>query len=224
MARVKKTSDYLKELQSKGYCRYHELLNLYDKSRNSYDTKSLSNFLDFIWAEKDNIKPQYLGENTYNNFRGIAFEEFCFNLMNKIIRDIEIGNLVKLFWNEKILTEEFYMFENGQFNKYPKYKAVDLALGRSEDKLIHPFVIVSCKIWQSTNWLDEDKNIVDHISNRYPHVIAYSLCMSLNVPPVSLISAQRTGLKVFDLSREGKLNEFGNDIGEVLMQVKTNAS
>ena len=115
------------------------------------------------------------------------------------------------------------MFENGQFKKYPKYKAVDIAIGKQEDNLIHPLIIISCKIWQSTNWLDEDRAILDNIRNRYPNVLGYSLCMSLSVPPVSLISSQRTGLRVFDLSKHGKLNEFIGDIKEVLKEVKKNA-
>lgn len=223
MARKKKTSYYLKHLQDKNYSRYDELVRLYDKSKNDLHIKSLSKFLDIIWKEKHNIKPKYLGENTYNNFRGIALEEFCFHLLSRIIRNIDIENLVEVFWNEKIMTEELYMFENGQFEKHSKYKAVDLALGRSEGRLIHPFIIVSCKIWQGTNWLDEDKNILDQIRSRYPNLLGYSLCMSLNVPPVSLISAQRTGLRVFDLSKQDKLKEFVTDIEEVLTEVKKNA-
>ena len=223
MARIKKTLDYLEELKNKDYNRYDELLNLYDKWQKELDIKALSNFLDIIWKEKDNIKPKYLGENTYNNFRGIAFEEFCFNILNKVIKENEAENVVELFWNEKILTEEFYMFENGGFKKYPKHKAVDLAIGKREDNLVHPLIIISCKIWQSTNWLDEDRAILDNIRNRYPNVLGYSLCMSISVPPVSLISSQRTGLRVFDLSKEGKLNEFIGDIKELLKEVKKNA-
>lgn len=223
MARIKKTSDYLDERQNKGYNRHNELLNLYDKWKKELDIKSLSDFLNIIWKEKDKIKSKYLGENTYNNFRGIAFEEFCFDLMNKVIKEAEAQNIVELFWNTKILTEEFYMFENGQFKKYPKYKSVDIAIGKQEDNLTHPLIIISCKIWQSTNWLDEDRAILDNIRNRYPNVLGYSLCMSLNVPCVSLISSQRTGLRVFDLSKDGKLNEFIGGIKEVLTEIKKNA-
>jgi len=224
MARIKKTSDYLNELQNKGYSRYNELLNLYDKWRKKLDIKTLSEFLDIIWKERDNIKPKYLGENTYNNFRGIAFEEFCFDLMNKVIKDTGADNIIELFWNTRILTEEFYIFENGQFKKYPKYKAVDIVIGKRKDDLIHPLIIISCKIWQSTNWLDDDRAILDNIRNRYPSVLGYSLCMSLSVRPVSLISSQRTGLRVFDLSEDGKLNEFISDIKEVLTEIKKNVS
>lgn len=223
MARIKKTFDYLKGLQNKGYSRCNEFFKLYDKWKKELDIKALSKFLDIIWKEKDNIKPKYLGENTYNNFRGIAFEEFCFDISDKTIKESGAENVVELFWNEKILTEEFYMFENGEFKKYPKHKAVDVAIGRREDDLIHPLIIISCKIWQSTNWLDEDRAILDNIRNRHPNVLGYSLCMSLSVPPVSLISSQRTGLRVFDLSKDGKLNEFISDIKEVLMEVKKNA-
>jgi len=114
MARIKKTSDYLDKLQNKGYNQYNDLFNLYNEWKKELDIKSLSDFLNIIWKEKDNIKPKYLGENTYNNFRGIAFEEFCFDLMNKVIKEAEAQNIIELFWNTKILTEEFYMFENGQ--------------------------------------------------------------------------------------------------------------
>ena len=223
MARVKKTSDYLDELRNKGYTGYNDLLNLYHRRKKDLDINALSKFLDVIWKEKDNIKPKYLGENTYNNFRGIAFEEFCFDISDKTIKESGAENVVELFWNEKILTEEFYMFENGEFKKYPKHKAVDVAIGKREDNLIHPLIIISCKIWQSTNWLDEDRAILDNTRNRYPNVLGYSLCMSLSVPPVSLISSQRTGLRVFDLSKDSKLDEFISDIKEVLMEVKKNA-
>jgi len=223
MARIKKTSDYLDELRNKGYKRYNDFLNLYKKWKKELNVKALSEFLDIIWQEKDNIKPKYLGENTYNNFRGIAFEEFCFDILDKTIKESGAENAVELFWNEKILTEEFYMFENGGFKKYPKRKAVDVAIGKREDNLIHPLIIISCKIWQSTNWLDEDRAILDNIRNRYPNVLGYSLYMSLSVPPVSLISSQRTGLKVFDLSKDGKLSEFIGDIKEVLTEIKKNA-
>ena len=223
MARNKRTSDYLDELRSKGYERYNELLNLYKKWKGSLDVKVLSDFLGIVDKEKDNIKPEYLGQNTYNNFRGIAFEEFCFDRLNKVIKKTETDNIIELFWNTKILTEEFYMFQNGQFKKYPKYKTVDIAIGKREGNLIHPIIVVSCKIWQSTNWLDEDRAILDNIRNRYPNVLGYSLCMLLSVPPVSLISSQRTGLKALDLSKDGKLNEFISDIEGALTEIKENA-
>lgn len=216
MTRVKKTSDYLGELQGKGYERYDDLLKLYNAWKKDLDINVLSNFLDLIWKEKDNIKPKHLGENTYNYFRGIAFEEFCFDILDKTIKQSKTENTVELFWNEKILTEEFYIFENGGFKKYPKYKAVDIAIGKREDNLIHPLIIISNKIWQSTNWLDDDRAILDNIRNRYPNVLGYSLCMSLSVLPVSLISSQRTGLKVFDLSKACQLDKFISDIKEVL--------
>lgn len=222
MGRIKKTTDYLEELKNKGYSRYNKLLILYEKWKKELDIKSLSHFLKIIWEEKGNIKPK-LGENTYNNFRGIAFEEFCFDVLNKAIKESKAEKAVELFWNEKILTEEFYMFENRGFKKYPKHKAVDLAIGKRENNLIHPLIIISCKIWQSTNWLDEDRAILDNIRNRYPTALGYSLCMSLSVPPVSLISSQRTGLKVFDLSKDGQLDEFISDISEVLSGIKESA-
>ncbi len=223
MARLKKTADYLKELQDKGYRRYDELFNLYDMWKKTYSIKAFSDFLDLIWSEKNNIKPKYLGENTYSNFRGTALEEFSFGILDNTIKESGAENAVELFWNERILTEEFYMFEKAGFKKYPKYKAVDIAIGKRGDNLIHPLVIISCKVWQGTNWLDEDRAILDNIRNRYPSVLGYSLCMSLDVPPVSLISSQRTGLKVVDLSQRGKLDEFISDIKDVLTEVKKNA-
>ncbi len=223
MTRVTKTFEYLEKLQNKGYPRYNDLLDLYNRLKKDIDIKELKKFLDITWKEKDHIKPKFLGEGTYNNFRGIAFEEFCFDLLNRVVKKSKVKNIIELFWNTKILTEEFYMFENGQVRKYPKYKAVDIAIGKREENLIHPLIIISCKIWQSTNWLDEDRAIFDNIRNRYPNVIGYSLCMNLSAPPVSLISSQRTGLSVFDLSKDGKLNEFIRDIKEILTEVKKNA-
>jgi hypothetical protein len=142
--------------------------------------------------------------------------------LNKVVKEIGDKNMIELFWNTKILTEEFYMFENGQFKEYPKYKVVDIAIGKRENNLLRPLIIISCKIWQSTNWLDEDRTILDNIRNRYPNVLGYSLCMNLSVPPVSLISSQKTGLRVFDLSKDSKLYEFISDIKEVLMDIKRN--
>jgi len=217
MARVGKTPDYLEKLQTKGYERSNGLFNLYKKWKESLDIQAFSDFLDIVWKEKDNIRSK-LGANTYNNFRGIAFEEFCFDLLKKIIEETGTASIIELFWNEKILTEEFYIFEGGQFNKYPKHKTVDIVVGKREGNLIHPIVIISCKTWQSTNWLDEDRAIFDNIRNRYPNVLGYSLCMSLQVPPVSLISGQRTGLKVFDLSKDDK--EFIADIKRMLEEIK----
>jgi hypothetical protein len=221
MARIKKTLDYLRELQNKNYSRYGDLFDLYNKWKKNLDIKVFAEFLDTIWQEKDNIKPnKYLGGAAYSNFRGIAFEEFCFDILDNTIKGSGTENAVELFWNEKILTEEFYIFENGGFKKYPKYKAVDIAIGKRENNLIHPLIIISCKTYHSTNWLDEDRAILDNVRNRYPNVFGYSLGRGLSALPVSLISSQRTGLKVFDLSKEGKLSEFISDIEEVLTEVK----
>lgn len=226
MVRAKTTLAYLEDLKNKGYNRYDELSEIHERWKEEPDVNkrlsALKDFLEITWNEKKNIKPTYMGENTYNNFRGIAFEEFCFHLLNKIIKESNAGNIVELFWNTKILTEEFYKFERKQFKKYPKYKAVDLVIGKQEDNLIHPLIIISCKIWQSTNWLDEDRSIFENIRNRYPDVLGYSLCMSLNVPPVSLISSQRTGLKAFNLSKEEELEKFTSEIKEFLKKVKEN--
>jgi len=216
MARVKRTLDYLEQLKDHG--QYSELRTLYDRWSDTLDAEALSRFLDFVWEEKGSIKPR-LGENTYSNLRGIAFEEFCFLVLSKAVRDAVAEGMIGLFWNERILTEEFYIFENGQFKRFPKYKTVDLALGKSDGSLVHPFVIVSCKIWQSTNWLDEDRAVLDNIRLRYPEVLGYSLCMNMSVPRVSLISAQRTGLQVYDLSDPARFGEFKTDIQRVLVEV-----
>ncbi|HEX17202.1 MAG TPA: hypothetical protein ENG60_02145, partial [Thermoplasmatales archaeon] len=180
MARIKKTYDYLIELKNRGYNRSNELLELYNKWKRDTDIRSLSDFLSIIWKEKDNIKPKYLGENSYNNFRGVAFEEFCFDLVNKIFEEVGAKDEIKPFWNEKVLTDEFYIFEDGRFKIHPKYKRVDIVIGKKEGNSVHPIVIISCKIWQSTNWLDEDRAVFDNIRNRYPYVLGYSLCMNLN--------------------------------------------
>ena len=216
MARVKKTCVYLEQL--KDHDQYRELSVLYDRWSDTLDVEALLRFLELVWQVKDSIKP-ILGENTYNNLRGIAFEEFCFCVLSKAVRDAAAEGMIRLFWNERILTEEFYIFENGQFKRFPKYKTVDLALGKSDGSLVHPFVIVSCKIWQSTNWLDEDRAVLDNIRLRYPEVLGYSLCMNMSVPRVSLISAQRTGLQVYDLSDPARFGEFKTDIQRVLVEV-----
>ncbi|MBA7467717.1 hypothetical protein ES707_02938 [subsurface metagenome] len=93
------------------------------------------------------------------NFRGTAFEEFCFYLVEKIINECKAGNLFRVSWNKKVVTEEFYIFQDGEFKKYPKSKAVDIVIGQSRD-LFHPLIIISCKIWQQTNWLDDDRAIL----------------------------------------------------------------
>jgi len=216
MARVKRTSDYLDQLHSRGYPKSDYFTELYRKWKIHLDIKVFAQYLNEIWEEKDNIKPKFLGENTYSNLRGISFEEYCFSLLNGVIQDISLPVAVEIFWNEKIVIEEFYLFENNEFTKHPKYKNVDLAIGVPENKMIHPYSIISCKVWQSTNWLDEDKSTLDSVSSRYPAVIGYSLCMSIGVPKVSLISAQRTGLRVFDFSLDGRVNEFISEIRELL--------
>jgi len=219
MARWKTTDDYLKQLEHKGYSQCDKLRGLYNTWKGELDIKALSDFLDIVWKEKDNIKPKYLGENTYMNFRGTAFEEFCFDFLRKIINECEADNLVQVFWNKKIVTEEFFIFEGGKFRKYPKSKAIDIVIGQSEGNLCHPLIIISCKIWQQTNWLDEDRAIFDSVRNRYPNVVGYSLCMNLSAPPVSLISSQRTGLRVFDISKENQFSEFIRDIKSVIQTV-----
>jgi len=222
MPRWKKTDDYLKQLERKGYSQYDRLFGLYVKWKGELEIKALSDFLDIVWKEKDNIKPKYLGENTYMNFRGTALEEFCFDFLGKIINECEADNLLQVFWNKKVVTEEFYIFEDEKFRKYPKSKAIDIVIGQSQSDLFHPLIIIGCKIWQQTNWLDEDRAIFDSVRNRYPNVVGYSLCMNLSVPPVSLISSQRTGLRVFDLSKENQFSEFIRDIKGVIQRVTRN--
>lgn len=217
MAKVKRTLDYLNQLQSSGYPKSDHFIDLYRTWKTSRNLKIFSQYLNELLDEKDGIKPKYLGENTYSNLRGISFEEFCFDVLTRTVQENTPSFDVEVFWNERILTEELYLFENGEFKKHPKSKAVDLILGVPQEARIHPFVIISCKVWQGTNWLDEDRSTLDRIRIRYPAVIGYSLCMSANVPPVSLISAQRTGLRVLDFSQESQVDEFVSDIKELLM-------
>lgn len=219
MARIKRTSDYLDQLNSSGYPKSEYFAKLYRNWKDNLGIEVFTQYLRELWDEKDTIKPKYLGENTYSNFRGISFEEYCFSLLNGVIQELSPAVAIELFWNEKIVVEEFYLFENGEFRKFLKYKNVDLAIGVSENKIIHPFSIISCKVWQSTNWLDEDKSTLDSVSSRYPGVIGYSLCMSIGVPKVSLISAQRTGLRVFDLSLDGRVKEFISEIRTLLQAI-----
>jgi len=219
MARLKRTSDYLNQLQLAGYPRYDYFDALYQEWRNSSDLAPFTQFQEDLWEEKDNMKPEFIGENTYSNLRGISFEEFCFTTIGRIIENSSRIPEIKLFWNERILTEEFLLFKDNHFSKHPKYKRVDLAIGMKQTNIIHPFSIMSCKVWQSTNWLDEDRAILDSIRVRYPAVIGYSLCMSLNVPKVSLISAQRTGLQVYDFSIDGQYDEFVSDVRKSLQEI-----
>ena len=221
MTRVRRTQDYLADLRDGDYPRCEELVGLYDEWKRELDIQTFSRFLDTIWEEKDNIRPKYLGTNTYSNFRGIAFEELCFDLLCRAIQRTGIGATVEPFWNQRVVMEEFYLFDGEQFKVQRKYKAVDVVAGKSDESesgLVHPLVIISCKTWQSTNWLDEDKAVYDSVRSRYPNVIGYSLCMSLSVPAVSLISCQRTGLRVFDLSKEYK--GFVEDIERTMQDLR----
>jgi len=206
----KKTEDYLNQLQSSGYAKTQKLFGLYHRWKEKLDIESLSKFLDVLWDEKENIRPSKLGIATYNNFRGVAFEEFVHDAIDKAL-DLEKTKF-ELFWNDKILREEFYILEGGSFKKHPKYKAVDLTIGMREDKLIHPIAVISCKNWYDSVWLDDDRTVFDNIRNKYPHVFGYGVCMDCNVPAVSLISAQRTGLKVYPFKEKNCFDEF---IGEL---------
>lgn len=216
MARIMQTANYLEELRNRSYKGIYGLSNLFKGWKGKSDIGAFLSFLESTWKEKDRIRPKYLSLNSYNNLRGIAFEEFCYDALDKTIKGSGAEKLIELFWNEKILTEEYYVFEKGKFRKLPKYKTVDIGIGQREDELIHPIIILSCKIYQSTNWLDEDRTILDNIRNRYPNVLGYSLCMGLSAPAVSLISCQRTGLKVFDLSKEKNFDIFLKEIKEII--------
>lgn len=127
--------------------------------------------------------------------------------MNRIIKEIKTDNIIILFWNIKILIKQGYIFEifdeifeNKQFKRYPKYKFVDITIGKHENNLIPSITIISCKIWQNTNWLDEDRGILDIILNRDQNVLEYSLCITTSVSSISLIISQRIELKWLDLS------------------------
>jgi hypothetical protein len=139
-------------------------------------------------------------------------------LLKKVIKKCEAEKIIGLFWNEKILTEQFYIFEKGKFKKDSKYKTVDIVLGKPENKLIHPLVIVNCRVWTDTTRLNEDLFIFERIRNIYPTVIGYSLSMYAEVPWVSLICCSRTGLKVFGLSKQ--FEKFINDIKEFINEIK----
>ncbi|RLI88963.1 MAG: hypothetical protein DRO62_02660 [Candidatus Altiarchaeales archaeon] len=214
MARNKKTIDYLNQLQGKGYDKTHGLFDLYYKWKEKSDIELLSKFLDLLWSEVDNIRPK-LGIATYNTFRGIALEEFIYESLNKFVEKTKF----KLFWNDRILTEEFYIFEDGAFKKYPKYKAVDLTIGTREDNQIHPFAIISCKMWYGADTLDSDRSVFDNIRNRYPSVFGYGVCMECNVKPVSLISAQRTGLNIYNFEKKNQFKDFIDDIKHNLQEI-----
>ncbi len=210
----KNISSYLDKLE--GYSKKEELIDLYGRWKNDLEINTFLVFLNLIGFEKNNIKPKYLGENEYNNFRGVALEEFCYDKLNKLINESGMVDLIQLFRNEKILIEEFFVFKDRKFNKIPKYKNVDIIVGKKEGNLIHPLMIISCKVWQSANWLDEDRAVFDNVRNRYPYVLGYSLCTSIIASSAALISSQRTGLKIFDLSKEDKFPEIISDIKEIL--------
>lgn len=126
----------------------------------------------------------------------------------------------ELFWRRSIVTEELYIFGGDRFKKYPKTKKVDLSLGILEGKVIHPFAVISCKLWYGADWLDADRDVFDRIRSRYPHVFGYAVCMSYGVKPVSLISAQRTGMKIFELYNPKKdlfqLDSFLSNLQSVI--------
>lgn len=208
-------SMYLDRLQNKGYNRYGELLDLYTRWKNDLEIKDFLEFLNITARELKHIKP-VLGENTYNNFRGVALEEFCCCKLNKLVADIGVADL-QIFRNERILTEEFFVLEDGKFNKITNSKNIDIVIGKKEESLIHPLVIISCKIWYDKNWLDEDREVFDNVRRRYPYVLGYSLCTNLSASQAALISCQRTGMKVFNLSKDDKFPEIISDINSKIL-------
>jgi len=224
MARLKKTETYLQELKNKGYPQQDKLVKLYHEWKNAPDPDidALSAFLAAVGGDTGGIR-SLLGINTFNNFRGYALEEFCFDLFQKRIKEFEIADLVELLPNQKVLTEEFFVFEKGKFEKIPKEKSIDIVVGQRENELIHPHIIVSCKTYQSTNWLDEDKAIFFSIRNRYPDVVGYSLCLGISTSEDVPLFSRRTGLAVFDLSKKEQYCEFDEDLKKVLKDIKAKA-
>ncbi len=85
MAR-KNISSYLDKLE--GYGKKEELIDLYGRWKKNLETNTFLDFLNLIGSEKNSIKPKYLGENEYNNFRGVALDEFCYDKLNKLILDL----------------------------------------------------------------------------------------------------------------------------------------
>jgi len=198
MARIKSTFTYIEDIKKKAAIKnITELLQQkYQKWKSSLDIRDLNDFLDFTWHKKDLIRPK-LGIASYNTMRGCALEEFVRDIIVKKVDYKSKG--FELFWRKPIVSEELYIFEGDCFKKHPKTKKVDLSLGILEGKVIHPFAVVSCKVWYGADWLDADRDVFDRIRSRYPHVLGYAVCMSCGVKPVSLISAQRTGMKIFQL-------------------------
>jgi len=95
MARGKKTQDYLAELKKSDYARHNELFDLYEKWRGDLDIETFRTFLRIIAEENDIIKKSgYLGVNAYSQFRGIAFEEFCFCSIKKVIEETSPEGIV----------------------------------------------------------------------------------------------------------------------------------
>ena len=217
---MKRTIQYLENLKEQGYQKHELLFELYNKWRTELDIETLISFLKEIDEDKRNLKSNYIGENTYSNFRGIAFEEYCFIQLERIIKETNSQKIIDLFWNENIKTEEYLYYDGKEFKTFPKYKRIDLTIGKKQKELIHPLIIISCKVWQSINWLDEDKNILDKIRNRYPGVTGYSLCLSLSISPIYLLSVQRSGLQVFNFSNKFQLDQFIKEVTEFLTNIK----
>ncbi|MFZ2454870.1 MAG: hypothetical protein WAX07_00105 [Candidatus Altiarchaeia archaeon] len=209
MARNAKTIDYLERIRSKNPDVYQKLFKSYRDWKESLNIEQFEEFLHFAWEEKV----------LNNNARGIAFEEFCFDLLSRIHRDTQTANLFDIIWNENLIIEEFYVFEGNQFKKYQNQKAVDIALVKKEGALIHPILIIGCKGWLSKEWLEGDKEVFDSLRNRYPNVLGYSLCKDLKVSQESIVRGQRTGLKIFDLTKEGEIESLTSDIKKSLKEI-----
>ena len=90
MGRAKRFIHYIDELRGNGYQKSTEFVELYERWKQGTDIKALSSFLDISWNEKDRIKPQYLGSNTYNNFRGTAVEEFCHSCLKNSLESSKL--------------------------------------------------------------------------------------------------------------------------------------
>jgi len=200
MTKIKVTADYIRDLEEK--TAMGDIAKLlrerYEKWKGSLSLKDLNDFLHFSWIKKDQIRKK-LGIASYNTMRGCSFEEFVKDVIENRINFK--SKRFELFWRQPIVTEELYVFERktSRFKTYTKTKKVDLSLGVLDDKVIHPFAIVSCKVWYGADWLDADRDVFDRVKSRYPHVYGYAICLNCGVKSESLISAQRTGMKIYEL-------------------------
>lgn len=220
MTEKTRTSDYLNQLENKGYERCSELRHLYDTWKKSLDIKPLQQFLDITWQDRDRIRADFSHGNIYNHFRRTVFEKFCYDLLRNIIKKTGSDHAAELFWNERIKVKSTYLFERGSFKKHPKYIPVDIAIGVHDGDQIHPRVIVNCNIWQTFSQLGNDQANFDIIYNKYPMLTGYNLTlsMSMDMDPMRLsTSYQQIGVKVCNISEENELDEFVEDIKGTLV-------